>query len=225
MLAPIFLSLKVAMIATVMAAFFGVFFAFFLNKKKVWGKNIWETLLILPMILPPSVMGYLLLILFGKRGVIGSFLLENFGIQIVFTWGGAVIAAFIVALPLMYQNVKAGFLSVDPIYEQVARTLGSSEFKVFRTVTLPLAKPGIISGIILTFARALGEFGATLMIAGNIPNKTQTIPTAIYYAVESGNTEMANTLVLIMTVFSFLLIFVLNRWLGQNNASKKQVNL
>lgn len=213
------------MIATVMAAFFGVFFAFFLNKKKVWGKNIWETLLILPMILPPSVMGYLLLILFGKRGVIGSFLLENFGIQIVFTWGGAVIAAFIVALPLMYQNVKAGFLSVDPIYEQVARTLGSSEFKVFRTVTLPLAKPGIISGIILTFARALGEFGATLMIAGNIPNKTQTIPTAIYYAVESGNTEMANTLVLIMTVFSFLLIFVLNRWLGQNNASKKQVNL
>lgn len=225
MLAPIFLSLKVAMIATVMAAFFGVFFAFFLNKKKVWGKNIWETLLILPMILPPSVMGYLLLILFGKRGVIGSFLLENFGIQIVFTWGGAAIAAFIVALPLMYQNVKAGFLSVDPIYEQVARTLGSSEFKVFRTVTLPLAKPGIISGIILTFARALGEFGATLMIAGNIPNKTQTIPTAIYYAVESGNTEMANTLVLIMTVFSFLLIFVLNRWLGQNNASKKQVNL
>lgn len=213
------------MIATVMAAFFGVFFAFFLNKKKVWGKNIWETLLILPMILPPSVMGYLLLILFGKRGVIGSFLLENFGIQIVFTWGGAAIAAFIVALPLMYQNVKAGFLSVDPIYEQVARTLGSSEFKVFRTVTLPLAKPGIISGIILTFARALGEFGATLMIAGNIPNKTQTIPTAIYYAVESGNTEMANTLVLIMTVFSFLLIFVLNRWLGQNNASKKQVNL
>lgn len=225
MLAPIILSLKVAMIATTMAAFFGIFFAFFLNKRNVWGKDIWETLLILPMILPPSVMGYLLLILFGKRGIFGSFLLETFGIQIVFTWVGAVIAAFIVSLPLMYQNVKAGFLSVDPIYEQAARTLGSSEFKVFRTVSLPLAKPGIISGIILTFARALGEFGATLMIAGNIPNKTQTIPTAIYYAVESGNTEMANALVLVMTIFSFLLIFILNRWLSRNNGEKTQVNL
>lgn len=169
------------------------------------------------MILPPSVTGYLLLIALGKRGWIGRFLLENFELQIVFTWVGAVIAACIVSLPLMYQNVKAAFLTIDPIYEQAAQTLGSSEGKIFRTVIIPLAWPGIISGIALSFARAIGEFGATLMIAGNIPGKTQTIPTAIYFAVESGNTELANTLVLIMTIFSFVLIFGLNTWLKNKN--------
>ncbi|WP_089608874.1 molybdate ABC transporter permease subunit [Dehalobacterium formicoaceticum] len=217
MLAPIILSLKIASIATVFSLILGVFFAYLINKKNVPGKNIWETILILPMILPPSVTGYLLLIALGKRGWIGRFLLENFELQIVFTLVGAVIAACIVSLPLMYQNVKAAFLTIDPIYEQAAQTLGSSEGKIFRTVIIPLAWPGIISGIALSFARAIGEFGATLMIAGNIPGKTQTIPTAIYFAVESGNTELANTLVLIMTIFSFVLIFGLNTWLKNKN--------
>lgn len=217
MFSPIILSLKIAIIATVFSLILGVGFAYLINKKNIPGKNIWETVLILPMILPPSVTGYLLLIAFGKRGVIGSFLLEHFEVQIVFTWVGAVIAACIVSLPLMYQNVKAAFLSVQPIYEQAARTLGSSEWKVFFTVTVPLAWPGIISGIVLTFARAIGEFGATLMIAGNIPGKTQTIPTAIYFAVESGKTELANTLVLIMTLFSFALVFGLNAWLKRQS--------
>jgi molybdate transport system permease protein len=117
----------------------------------------------------------------------------------------------------MYQNVKAAFISTDPIYERAAMTLGSSEWRIFRTVTFPLAWPGVISGVALAFARALGEFGATLMIAGNIPGKTQTIPTAIYFAVESGKTEMANTLVLIMTIFSFALILGLNAWLKKKN--------
>lgn len=222
MLSPIMLSLKIATIATIFSFVLGLFFAYTLNKKRIPGKNIWETLLILPMILPPSVMGYLLLIAFGKRGLIGGFLLETFDIQIVFTWVGAVIASCIVSLPLMYQNAKSAFISTDPIYEKAAQTLGSSEWKIFRTVIFPLAWPGIISGIILSFARAIGEFGATLMIAGNIPGKTQTIPTAIYFAVESGNTEMANRLVLIMTIFSFVLILGLNAWLKKRNYIGRQ---
>ena len=201
------------MLATVIAFFLGVLFAYLLTKKKVPGKNIWETILILPMILPPSIVGYLLLKVFGKRGPIGAFLLDTFGIQIVFTWIACVIAATVVALPLMYQNAKGAFQSVDPSYERAAKTLGSSSFKVFRTVTFPLSGPGIVSGIVLTFARALGEFGATLMLAGNIPGKTQTIPTAIYYAVVVGKDEKASMLVLIMVLFSFALVFGLNMWL------------
>jgi molybdate transport system permease protein len=214
---PIILSLKIASVATVFSFLLGNLFAYIIIKRNVPGKNIWETILIMPMILPPSVMGYLLLIAFGKRGPIGSFLLEHFGVQVVFTWVGAVIAACVVSLPLMYQNVKAAFVSTDPIYEQAARTLGSGEWRVFRTVTFPLAWPGVISGVVLAFARALGEFGATLMIAGNIPGKTQTIPTAIYFAVEAGRAETANTLVIIMTIFSFALILGLNAWLKRSN--------
>ena len=213
MFEPIFLSIRVALLATVIAFFLGVLFAYLLTKKQVPGKNIWETILILPMILPPSIVGYLLLKIFGKRGPIGAFLLDTFGIQIVFTWIACVIAATVVALPLMYQNAKGAFQSVDPSYELAAKTLGSSSFKVFRTVTFPLSGPGIVSGIVLTFARALGEFGATLMLAGNIPGKTQTIPTAIYYAVVVGKDEKASMLVLIMVLFSFALVFGLNMWL------------
>ena len=155
MFEPIILSIRVALVATAIAFFLGIFFAYLLTKKKVPGKNIWETILILPMILPPSIVGYLLLKLFGKRGPIGAFLLDTFGIQVVFTWIACVIAATVVALPLMYQNAKGAFQSVDPTLEIAARTLGSSSFKVFRTVTMPLSIPGIVSGIVLTFARAL----------------------------------------------------------------------
>ncbi len=218
MFEPVLLSLKVALLATVIAFFLGVFFAYLLTKRKVPGKNIWETILILPMILPPSIVGYLLLKVFGKRGPIGAFLLDTFGVQIVFTWIACVIAATVVALPLMYQNAKGAFQSVDKSYELAAKTLGSSPFKVFRTVTFPLSGPGIVSGIVLTFARALGEFGATLMLAGNIPGKTQTIPTAIYYAVVVGKDEKASTLVLIMVVFSFALVFGLNLWLKRRES-------
>ena len=213
MFEPIILSLKVAFLATIIAFFLGVFFAYLLTKKNVPGKNIWETILILPMILPPSIVGYLLLKVFGRRGPIGAFLLDTFGIQVVFTWIACVIAACVVALPLMYQNAKGAFQSVDHNYELAAKTLGSSPFKVFRTVTLPLSGPGIVSGIVLTFARAMGEFGATLMLAGNIPGKTQTIPTSIYYAVVTGKDSEASTLVVIMVIFSFALVFGLNMWL------------
>ena len=214
---PVLLSLKIASIATVFSFFFGVLLAYILNKKNVPCKNIWETLITLPMILPPSVTSYFLLMLLGKRGVIGSALIDLFGFRIIFTWYAAVIAACIVSLPLMYQTAKAAFQNIDPAYEKAARTLGGGEFQIFRTIIFPLAWPGIISGIVLSFCRAIGEFGATLMVAGNIPGKTQTVPTAIYYAVENGNTTEANTLVLIMTVFSFVLILSLNKWLEKRN--------
>lgn len=217
MLGPVLLSVKVAFIATIFAFILGVFFAYILTKKRIPGKSIWETLLILPMVLPPSIVGYLLLKLFGKRGPIGSFLLDTFGIQVVFTWIACVIAACVVALPLMYQGAKAAFESVDETYELAAQTLGSSQWKIFWTVLLPLARPGIVSGIVLTFARAMGEFGATLMLAGNIEGQTQTIPTAIYYAVATGKEEEANLLVLIITLFSFMVIFILNTWLKKKN--------
>ena len=217
MFEPIILSIRVALAATAIAFFLGIFFAYLLTKKKVPGKNIWETILILPMILPPSIVGYLLLKLFGKRGPIGAFLLDTFGIQVVFTWIACVIAATVVALPLMYQNAKGAFQSVDPTLETAARTLGSSSFKVFRTVTMPLSIPGIVSGIVLTFARALGEFGATLMLAGNIPGRTQTIPTAIYYSVVTGKEDEAMNLVVVMVLFSFALVFGLNMWLKKKN--------
>ncbi|MGN0702684.1 MAG: molybdate ABC transporter permease subunit [Lentihominibacter sp.] len=217
MFEPIILSIRVALVATAIAFFLGIFFAYLLTKKKVPGKNIWETILILPMILPPSIVGYLLLKLFGKRGPIGAFLLDTFGIQVVFTWIACVIAASVVALPLMYQNAKGAFQSVDPSLELAAKTLGSSSFKVFRTVTMPLSIPGIVSGIVLTFARALGEFGATLMLAGNIPGRTQTIPTAIYYSVVTGKEDEAMNLVVVMVLFSFALVFGLNMWLKKKN--------
>lgn len=217
MFEPVVLSLKVATIATIIAFVFGVFFAYLLTKKNIPCKNVWETVLILPMILPPSIVGYLLLKVFGRRGPIGAFLLDTFGMQIVFTWIACVIAASVVALPLMYQNAKGAFQSVDRTYELAARTLGSGSFRVFRTVTFPLSVPGIVSGIVLTFARALGEFGATLMLAGNIPGETQTIPTSIYYAVVTGKDEQANALVIVMVVFSFMLVFGLNLWLKKKN--------
>lgn len=217
MLEPVILSLKVASIATVFAFILGILFAYFLTKKRIPGKSIWETLIILPMVLPPSIVGYLLLKVFGKRGPIGAFLLDTFGIQIVFTWVACVIAACVVALPLMYQNAKAAFQSVDETYELAAHTLGSGEWKTFWTVLFPLARPGIISGITLTFARAMGEFGATLMLAGNIEGQTQTIPTSIYYAVATGKDEEANTLVVVITLFSFAMIFILNAWLKRKN--------
>ena len=217
MFEPIILSIRVTLVATAIAFFLGIFFAYLLTKKKVPGKNIWETILILPMILPPSIVGYLLLKLFGKRGPIGAFLLDTFGIQVVFTWIACVIAATVVALPLMYQNAKGAFQSVDPTLELAAKTLGSSSFKVFRTVTMPLSIPGIVSGIVLTFARALGEFGATLMLAGNIPGRTQTIPTAIYYSVVTGKEDEAMNLVVVMVIFSFALVFGLNMWLKKKN--------
>jgi len=216
-LSPILISLKVAAIATVITLIMGVLLARLFTKYNFKGKDILEALVLLPMVLPPSLTGYGLLILFGKRGILGRLLYDSFGMSIVFTWAAACIASAVVAVPLMYQSCKAAFLNTDHVYEKAARTLGASEKKIFWRIALPLAWPGIISGIVLSFARSLGEFGATLMIAGNIPGKTQTIPVAIYYAVEGGDKKTANILMLIVVLFSFALVYGLNLWLKKKN--------
>ncbi len=210
---PILISIKVALLATLFTLITGVFLARLLTRYDFKFKDAVETLILLPMVLPPTVVGYALLILIGRRGILGRFLYDTFGISLIFTWTAACLAAAIVSLPLMYQSCKAAFLNIDHIYENAARTLGANERRIFWRISLPLALPGIIGGTVLAFARALGEFGATLMVAGNIPGKTETIPLAIYFAVESGDLKKANTLMLIVVVFSFILIYGLNGWL------------
>lgn len=212
MLSIITLSLKIATTATIIVFIIGIILSRFLTKYNFPGKDVIETIFLLPMTLPPSVVGYGLLILIGKRGLIGKFLLEQFDYQIIFTWVAATIAAAIVSFPLMYQQSKSAFQEIDPTIEEAARSLGANNFQVFFKVTLPLAMKGILSGVVLTFARALGEFGATLMVAGNIPGKTQNIPLAIYLAVEVGNKQLANKLVLIEVIFSFIVVYGVNFW-------------
>lgn len=212
LLGPILLSLRVAFTATLLTLVLGVMLAIVFVRFDFRFKDILEVFIILPMILPPSVTGFLLLMIIGRRGPIGQFLSNNFNINLIFTWMAACIAATVVSLPLMYQSCKSAFIGVDKSYENAARTLGASELTVFRRITIPLAWTGIVSGIVLSFARALGEFGATLMVAGNIPGKTETIPTAIFFAVESSNMEKAYFLVGVVVVFSFVLIFSLNSW-------------
>jgi molybdate transport system permease protein len=209
---PVILSLKVALAAVCIDFIAGLAVARTMARTEFLGKNVLESLIILPMVLPPTVLGYGLLILLGKRGPVGRFLLEYFDFQLIFTWWAAVIASAVVSFPLMYQSAKAAFAGVDVSLEQAARTLGAREVRIFLTITLPLAWPGILAGLVLSFARALGEFGATLMVAGNIPGKTQTIPLAIYFAVETGDTDAARNLVLVITALSFAAVFWLNWW-------------
>ncbi len=216
-ISPIILSLKVSFIATMVTVIIGIFLARIFTKYNFKYKNILEVMIIIPMILPPSVIGYGLLCLIGRNGLIGKFLYDAFGITFVFHWTGACIAAFVVSLPLMYQSCKAAFLDIDPIYEDVAMGLGANEKIVFWKVSLPLAFKGILCGSILSFARAIGEFGATLMVAGNIPEKTQTIPIAIYFSIASGDLKLANILMGITIVFSFMVIYTLNFWIKKDS--------
>lgn len=213
---PVFLSLRTALIAVVVVTILGLPLSRVMARREFPGKDFLEAAITLLMVLPPSVIGYGLLMLIGKNGVFGR-VLADMGISIIFTWYAAVLASTVVAFPLMYQSAKAAFASVDVNYEKAARTLGAGELKIFLTVTLPLAWPGIMAGLVLSFARALGEFGATLMVAGNIPGQTQTIPVAIFFAVDAGDTATARTLVAIVTIFSFLVIFWVNRRAKRKN--------
>jgi molybdate transport system permease protein len=208
---PVFLSLKVAVLAVIVVTVIGVPLARLMARSEFYGKDIVEAGLTLPLVLPPSVVGYGLLMCIGKNSILGQ-ALESMGIVLIFTWYAAILASSVVAFPLMYQSAKAAFQGVDQNLEDAARTLGAGEIRVFFTITLPLAWPGIVSGVVLSFARALGEFGATLMVAGNIPGVTQTIPLAIFFAVDAGDNATANTLVLLTTIFSFLVILWVNTW-------------
>jgi molybdate transport system permease protein len=207
---PLKFSLEVAAISVIIVSILGVFFARLLYNKKFKGKMLLETFLMLPIVLPPTVIGFLLIYFFGRNSPIGVFIENFFHHTIMFTPWAAIIASSTVAFPLMYQAVKLGFQSVDKDIEDAAGVDGGSKMKVFLFVSLPLTLPSIISGLIMSFARALGEFGATLMFAGNIPGKTQTAPTAIYVAMESGNMGLAWSFVLSMVIISFLMLFLSN---------------
>ena len=190
------LSLKVAAWATALNLVLGVGVGFLLARGRFPGRDVLDTVLTLPMVMPPTVLGYYLLVLLGRRGPLGEFLQSQFGINLIFTWQGAVIAAALVAFPLVFKPARAAFEAVDGQLEQAARVLGISEAALFFRVTLPLAWRGILAGVLLGFARAMGEFGATLMVAGSIPGKTQTLSIAVYEAVQAGQDDVANTLVL-----------------------------
>ncbi|WP_438311111.1 molybdate ABC transporter permease subunit [Sporosarcina sp. FA9] len=209
---PLWLSLKTATIATVIVFIVGMFLARLLARNSFFGKSVIEAIILLPLVLPPTVVGFGLLYLFGKNGFLGRLLLDLFEFQVVFSWYAVIIAAVVVSFPLMYQSASAAFKQFDENIENAAYTMGASKWKVFRTISFPLAWPGLLAGLVLSFARALGEFGATLMLAGYIPNVTDTIPLAIYFAVESGNMEMAKFWVLIIVSLGFTAILWLNWW-------------
>jgi molybdate transport system permease protein len=194
------LTLKVAGWATALNLLLGVGIGFALARTRFAGRELLDALLTLPMVMPPTVLGYYLLVLIGRNGPIGGWLQSQFGINLIFTWQGAVIAATIVAFPLVFKSARAAFEAVDPQLEQAARVLGIGEVAIFFRVTLPLAWRGILAGVLLAFARATGEFGATLMVAGSIPGKTQTLSIAVYEAVQAGQDDVANFLVLVTSV-------------------------
>jgi len=202
---PLALTLKVAGFATLLALLTGGLFGFLLARHSFWGRDVLDAIGTLPMVMPPTVLGYYLIVLIGRRGLIGGWLHE-IGIDLIFTWQGAVLASAVVAFPLVFKGARAAFESVDSHLENAARTLGSSELRVFFRVTLPLAWRGILAGTMLAFARAMGEFGATLMVAGNIPGKTQTLSLAVYDAVQAGQDDLANFLVVITSIVCVLIL-------------------
>lgn len=209
-LSPLWISLKVALPATIFTFVLGICAARTVVKLK-HGQAVLDGLFTLPLVLPPTVVGFFLLLAFGKNSLVGQFF-SQFGFSFIFSWQGAVIASTVVSFPLMYRTVRGAFEQINPEYLYTARTLGMTERKIFRKIMLPLAWPGILAGTILSFARALGEFGATIMIAGNIPGKTQTMSVAVYTAVQAGDRESAFLWVMIIVCFSFVMMLALNFW-------------
>lgn len=210
-LSPLILSALVAFVATIFVAVIGLAIAYLLARYEFKGKNLVDSFVTIPMVLPPTVIGYYLIIIFGREGVIGKPLYQLTGWSFMFTWQGAVLAAVVVSIPLMIKVSKAAIESVHPDMIKVSYSLGKSEWETFVRVILPIARGGIIAGIILAFARALGEFGATLMIAGNIPGKTNTMPLSIYSAFQNGDDELAQYLVIILTCISIAVIYIANK--------------
>ena len=218
-LIPLLLTLKVAGWATLLASLMGVAIAFAIARLRFPGREILDAVMTLPMVMPPTVLGYYLLVLVGRRGVIGEWLNDTLGISLIFTWQGAVIAAAVVAYPLVYKAARAAFEGVERQFEQAARVLGKSEFEVFLRITLPLAWRGILAGSMLAFARAMGEFGATLMVAGSIPGRTQTLSIAVYEAVQAGKDDVANFLVVVTSIVCISILLASGRLLQPRYAN------
>ena len=208
---PLLLSLRVALLSTLFVVLVGVGLGWLLARKRFVGREVLDALITLPLVLPPTVLGYYLLVLLGRHSPTGRLIEWATGAPLVFTWRGAVVAAAVGALPLMVKTARASIASVEVDFENAARTLGKSEWQVFRRVTLPLASRGILAGAMLAFARALGDFGATLMVAGNIPGRTQTAAIAIYDATQTGRDDVALALVVILSVIAFVLLYATNR--------------
>ena len=207
----LWLSLKVAGLATLLNIVLGTAAGFALARWRFAGRDVLDTVLTLPMVMPPTVRGYSLLVLLGRNGPIGGWLQNTFGINLIFTWQGAVIAAMVVTFPLVFKPARAAFEGVNPQLEQAARVLGLCERSVFFRVSLPLAWRGILAGVLLAFARALGEFGATLMVAGSLPGKTQTLSIAVYEAVQAGEDALANQLVLLISMVCIVILLAVGR--------------
>lgn len=214
------LSLKVGTYAVVWLIPIGVALAWLLSRKEFIGKSILDSLIHLPLVLPPVVIGYLLLISLGRQGYLGGWLYEHFGLIFSFNWKGAVIACIVVALPLMVRSVRLSLDTVDPKLEHAASTLGASPLKVFVTITLPLTIPGIITGTMLSFARSLGEFGATISFVSNIPGETQTIPLAMYNFIETPGAEMEAARLCIISIALALSTLMISEWLNRKAAAR-----
>ncbi|AGX43610.1 molybdate ABC transporter permease subunit [Clostridium saccharobutylicum] len=206
---PLWISIKTAVLATIITFFLGIAISYWMANYKGKCKGIIDGLFTLPLILPPTVVGFFLLLICGKNGPVGR-ILELFNTSLIFTWTATVIAAIVVSFPMMYRTTRSAFEQIDTNILFAARTLGLSEFKVFYKIAIPLAMPGIIGGLVLSFARAMGEFGATLMLAGNIPGKTQTMPLAIFFAAEGGDMQKAILWVIIIVTLSLFLILIMN---------------
>ena len=210
-LSPIIISLRTAILSIIVTFFLGVAAAqlvFRLKSKTM--KTILDGLFTLPLVLPPTVAGFFLLYIFGMRRLIGKFFIEYFAVKVAFSWGATVLAAVVISFPLMYRAARGAFEQVDPDVLSAGRTIGMSEWKIFWKVQLPIAWPGVISGAVLAFARGLGEFGATAMIAGNIKGKTRTLPLAVYSAVASGNMKEAVEYVAVLVCISFIVVICMN---------------
>ncbi|WP_318508902.1 molybdate ABC transporter permease subunit [Bacillus sp. T3] len=205
---PVKLSLQISSVAVLIVLIIGIAAAIFMTQKNFRGKIVLETIMLLPLVLPPTVVGFILIMVFGVQSPVGQFFEALFGQSIMFTWWAALIAAIVVSFPLMYQSAKTGIQSVDRDIEEAARIDGANNIKVLLAITLPLSIKSIVSGFILAFARALGEFGATFMFAGNLPGKTQTIPIAVYVALESGKVELAWLFVITIIIISFFMLIL-----------------
>ncbi|QWU17169.1 molybdate transport system permease protein [Paenibacillus sophorae] len=211
-MAPVWLSIKIAVITSVIVFVLAAVVAKAMANRKFPGRSLIETVLLLPLVLPPTVVGFVLLVVLGRRSWLGEWYENLTGGTILFTWGSAVIAAVVVAFPLVYRTLKAGFEEVDRDLEDAARAQGAGELQVLRYITLPLAIRTLAAGYVLGFARGLGEFGATIMVAGNIPNRTQTIPTAIYVAVDGGDMTLAWLWVISIIAISAVMLMFVNRY-------------
>jgi len=208
---PLWLSLKVASIATVLSLLLGLWLAYLLANRNFRGKGLLNGAVALPLVLPPTVLGYYLLVLLGRESPLGRFYEWVFGSPLMFTWQAAVVAAMFHALPLLVISARAALESVDRVYERAARNLGASNWRVFWRVSLPLARRSILAAAVLAFARSLADFGITIMIAGNIPGRTQTLAVAVYDAAQAGNGALARALALVISVLAVAILWVANR--------------